>query len=255
MCRGSGPISLSGERNHPHRRPGAAGPRERARGVRVTGRAAAWPETGRVDEGGRPDAADQAGAAGGTGKIGEAGAAGGAHRQETIEETADESPIWSPWLAEYETKAGTRRRAHLAVHLNSPRNGRHFVGAALADWRLWPLADYAMTCTSELVTNAVRHAIWPLDCGFRRVITVSIATYGNGVVVEVHDLDPRMPVVKPRPDFSRLSEGLLELSEGGEGLRVVAGLADKFGARQLAQGKSTWFLLAGSPDSTNPVRV
>ena len=231
MCRGSGPISFGGKRHHRARRPGASVGRECQGGDTMSGPAAAWPELGEVG--------DLAGARGSgpaeSNRVGEVAKADG--------EEGDDVPTWSPWLSEYARRTGPRRRAHLAVHLASPRNGRHFVGAALADWRLWQLADHAMTCTSELVTNAVRHAVWPRDCGLRRVVTVTIAVFGAGVLVEVHDLDPRLPVVKPRPDLSALSDDLSELSEGGEGLRVVAGLTDRCGVRSVGAGKSIWFLL------------
>jgi len=163
----------------------------------------------------------------------------------STEQAASDPPelAWSPWLPSYNRDVGQRRRAHLPVHITSPRSGRHFIGATLADWRLWALGDHAMTCTSELVTNAVRHAVWPKELGYRRVITLTIAQLVGAIVVEVRDLDPRPPVLKPRPDLSHLSEELSELSEGGEGLRVVAGLADEFGVRPLPAGKSVWFLL------------
>ena len=147
---------------------------------------------------------------------------------------------------------GLRRRAHLPVALSSPRGGRHFVGATLADWQLWGLADHAMTCTSELVTNAVRHARWPEDPAGRRVITVAVAQLVGAVVVEVWDLDPRPPVFKPRPDLSMLSEEMSELAEGGAGLRVVAGLTDEFGLRPLREGKALWFLLRTSRGTAPP---
>jgi anti-sigma regulatory factor (Ser/Thr protein kinase) len=152
---------------------------------------------------------------------------------------------WSPWLPAYDTAIGLRRRAYLPVHVKAPRIGRHFVGAVLADWRLWQLADQAMTCASELVTNSLRHAAWPPDCGYHRVITVAMAQLAGGaVVVEVRDLDTRLPAFKPRLDLSNLSVDLTELTEGGEGLRVIAGLADEFGARLLPAGKSVWFVLS-----------
>jgi len=154
-----------------------------------------------------------------------------------------ETTPWSPWLPGYARDVGLRRRAHLPVHVSSPRSGRHFIGATLADWRLWALGDHAMTCTSELVTNAVRHAVWPRELGYRRVVTLTVAQLVGAVVVEVRDPDPRPPVLRPRADLSDLSEELAELAEGGEGLRVVAGLADEFGIRPLPVGKSVWFLL------------
>jgi serine/threonine-protein kinase RsbW len=207
--------------------------RDHRGGDPVIGPAAAWPDLGEIAMAGGRYARDPAAEANRIGEVAKAGP----------EAEAADTPAWSPWLAEYARRTGPSRRAHLAVHLASPRNGRHFVGAALADWRLWRLADQAMTCTSELVTNAVRHAVWPRDCGPRRVVTVSIALFGSGVLVEVQDLDPRLPVFKPRIDFTMLGDDLSELSEGGEGLRVVAGLSDRFGVRSIGTGKSIWFLL------------
>jgi hypothetical protein len=63
------------------------------------------------------------------------------------------------------------------------------------------------------------------------------------VVGEVRDLDRRRPEFKPRRDLSKLGDDLAELAECGEGLRLVAGIADEFGVRDLAVGKSVWFLL------------
>jgi serine/threonine-protein kinase RsbW len=199
----------------------------------VTGPAAAWPELGELGDLSGEQAPGPAGEANRVGEVAKADGDG----------EGGDVPTWSPWLAEYARRTGPRRRAHLAVHPTSPRNGRHFVGAALADWRLWHLADHAMICTSELVTNAVRHAIWPRESGPRRVVTVTIAVFGAGVLVEVHDLDPRLPVVKPRIDPAELGDDLSGLCEGGEGLRVVAGLTDRCGVRSVGSGKSIWFLL------------
>jgi anti-sigma regulatory factor (Ser/Thr protein kinase) len=102
------------------------------------------------------------------------------------------------------------------------------------------LADDAMACTSELVTNAIRHAAWPVGGLNRRVVTVVMQRAPDWVVCEVLDLDERVP------DFGAVASGRgpdAELAEVGRGLRIVARIADDFGSRRLAVGKSVWFLL------------
>jgi anti-sigma regulatory factor (Ser/Thr protein kinase) len=159
---------------------------------------------------------------------------------------ARESDVaWSSWMLDFGVLPELRRRAHLPVRASSVRSARHFVAAALADWHLWPLAENAMLCTSELVTNAVRHALWPTN-GTQPMITVIVRSATDGVVVEVGDLDARLPVFTVGPDVAALSADVFELSERGAGLQIVAGLADKVGVSKLTTGKSVWFLLCTS---------
>lgn len=163
----------------------------------------------------------------------------------------DSDLAWSSWMLDSWVYPELRRRAHLPVHSSSVRCARYFVAAALADWRLWPLAENAMLCTSELVTNAVRHALWPAD-GPQPMITVIVRNAPDGVVVEVGDLDARFPVFTVGPDVSALSADVCELRERGAGLRIVVGLADAVGVSKLTVGKSVWFRLCTSVAPDGP---
>ncbi|WP_405756199.1 ATP-binding protein [Streptomyces sp. NBC_00073] len=98
---------------------------------------------------------------------------------------------------------------------------------ALADWGLSELEGDALLVASELVTNAVRHAIAPRD----REIETRYVRLGNGVRVEVHDTSPVRPVVG-EPDQD---------DDGGRGLCLVAVVADRWavGAR-VGPGKRVW---------------
>lgn len=89
---------------------------------------------------------------------------------------------------------------------------------------LSPAADDAALLTSELVTNAVLHSASRLPGG---EVRVSVQTYDDMVRVDVTDqgeLPPRFP----------RCHGL------GQGLALVAALADAFGA----DGPDRWFTLA-----------
>ncbi|MCJ1677205.1 ATP-binding protein [Streptomyces sp. APSN-46.1] len=98
---------------------------------------------------------------------------------------------------------------------------------ALADWGLSELEGDALLVASELVTNAVRHAVAPRD----REIETRYVRLGNGVRVEVHDVSPAMPVVgeSDRGD------------DGGRGLYLVAALADRWAVgERVGPGKRVW---------------
>ncbi|MFI5616811.1 ATP-binding protein [Streptomyces sp. NPDC051567] len=98
---------------------------------------------------------------------------------------------------------------------------------ALADWGLSELEGDALLVASELVTNAVRHAVGPRD----REIETRYVRIADGVRVEVHDACPGLPEVAV-PD----GEG-----DGGRGLFLVAAVADRwaFGERG-GPGKRVW---------------
>jgi anti-sigma regulatory factor (Ser/Thr protein kinase) len=76
--------------------------------------------------------------------------------------------------------------------------------------------------TSELVTNAVRHAATG--------IMLRVAVDTRTVRVEVTDTGADMPVVAPAPDI------------GGYGLRIVDQLAARWGVDPIPKhGKTVWF--------------
>ena len=97
----------------------------------------------------------------------------------------------------------------------------------LRDWRLGgEVVDCAILLTSELVTNAVRHA------GTR--VIVRLDTRDHRLRVEVVDAVER----RPQPRHADL------LAEGGRGLELVDALAADWGVDGGPGGKSVWFELA-----------
>jgi anti-sigma regulatory factor (Ser/Thr protein kinase) len=94
----------------------------------------------------------------------------------------------------------------------------------------WPqsLIEDALTMTSELVTNAVRHG--------RSSIVLTITASPDLLHVEVADENPNLPVSGLVPS----DDGL-----GGRGLLIVAALSTDWGSRPSpkGRGKAVWFSL------------
>lgn len=107
----------------------------------------------------------------------------------------------------------------------SVREGRDFLGRALAEWDCGRIADDARLLLSEILTNAVQHAQGPLRVRVRR---------GSAeLTVEVDDRSAQLP--RPR----RAGED----EESGRGLALAGTLADTWGVRLMDDGKTTWFTL------------
>lgn len=87
--------------------------------------------------------------------------------------------------------------------------------------------DTAVLLVSELVANAVRHAMGP--CAL--VITIQ----EDGVELSVEDGDPRQPVAR----------NAQPLDHTGRGLLLLSALAADWGVQPLPAGKSIWFCLPG----------
>jgi serine phosphatase RsbU (regulator of sigma subunit)/anti-sigma regulatory factor (Ser/Thr protein kinase) len=102
---------------------------------------------------------------------------------------------------------------------------RRLVVGRLASWDLDELAFTAETVTSELVTNAIRHAAGPVGL---RVIR------GEVLVCEVADASNS----QPRMRRARSTD------EGGRGLFIVAQLAQRWGSRYGSSGKTVWAEIA-----------
>ena len=130
--------------------------------------------------------------------------------------------------------------------MTSPGGGptRRFAAAAssVGPARSWVLAraraagvageplEHLELMTSEVVTNAVRHA------GGTSHVTVGVSVRGGRLVVEVADGDVRAPRV--REDRAGLP--------GGHGMRIVEALSHAWGWRADGdRGKVVWFSLAG----------
>ena len=117
----------------------------------------------------------------------------------------------------------------LAAAPESPAIARHFVAGCLRRWGFAQRVDDAELLTSELVTNAVRHAGAP--------VVVRVGQEADGVIVAVQDPAPALPT--PRP------AGPEDVS--GRGLAIVAAMAADWGVDPVPDdGKAVWFRLTPS---------
>lgn len=121
---------------------------------------------------------------------------------------------------------GARRdlRLVLPVSEHSVRLARRVARTVLAAWQLADMEETAVLLVSELVTNAVRHAVGT------ETIVVELAAAASCLRIEVADEDPRWP--EPRTPG--------RLGESGFGFLLVDALAGKWGVRETATGKAVW---------------
>ena len=86
--------------------------------------------------------------------------------------------------------------------------------------------DAAVLLTSELVTNAIRHAQPPL--------AIEVVADATTATVKVSDGDvARLPVLGPHTSTA--------LAGGGRGLRIVDRLASQWGVELGGSSKTVWF--------------
>ncbi|MEU8310787.1 ATP-binding protein [Actinomadura sp. NPDC048955] len=112
---------------------------------------------------------------------------------------------------------------YLKAEPASVKVARDHVGKIAAEG--WPVDGYgAGLVTTELVTNAVRHAKTEL-------VTVNAFASEAAYVVEVWDGDPTLPVLRQ----------VERLGEGGWGLRAVAEYVTRWGVRFDQRGGKTVF--------------
>lgn len=119
------------------------------------------------------------------------------------------------------------RSLDLDPHSSAPQLARDFVVETLSAWQLGSWEEPAVLITSELVTNAVRHAGTEL--------TVRLLKAVSEITIEVADgAADRVPRV-----------GSSEASvPGGVGLVIVGRLAQAWGVERRRNGKSVWARLA-----------
>lgn len=103
--------------------------------------------------------------------------------------------------------------------------------AAARSWAVpRPLADDAVLCTSECVTNALVHG--------RPPVRVAVSIRGANVRVEVHDGSEALPHMSS-PSGTR---------PGGRGVRIIDLVSSDWGVTRDGAGKSVWFEIpAGAP--------
>lgn len=106
------------------------------------------------------------------------------------------------------------------------RAARTFVNETLGAWGLQRITDIAQLLTSELVTNAVRHAR-------SEDVDVTVRQEDEAVRVEVHDSSREPPT--PREAGPE--------AESGRGLQLVAALSRAWGVKPIPTGKTVWFEL------------
>jgi anti-sigma regulatory factor (Ser/Thr protein kinase) len=116
----------------------------------------------------------------------------------------------------------------LAQSRNAPALARRFVTATLDTWGVREAFADVPLVTSELVTNAVRHAASDVD--------VSLDLTPDRLRLEVSDLSDQPPVM-----------GDIEAArDGGWGLHIVASLASQWGLESHTHGKTVWCELANT---------
>ncbi len=115
----------------------------------------------------------------------------------------------------------------LPADYGSPARARTLVGETLDRWNLRQLADPGMLLTSELVTNAVRHAGTGMRLTISRIgadrVRVAVTDHAPGVSVRVRDAN--------------------DDAEGGRGLFLVEHLSAGWGSAVDDTGKTIWFEL------------
>jgi anti-sigma regulatory factor (Ser/Thr protein kinase) len=127
----------------------------------------------------------------------------------------------------------------------SARVARMTVRAALSSHDMGELLDVAELLTSELVTNAYRHAKGPASLRLR-------ALGGGRVRVFVWDANPHIPPPFDNPPGARTVSPIPADADGGRGLLLVQQWADAWGGWPLGGdlcgrdgGKLLWFEVGG----------
>lgn len=125
-------------------------------------------------------------------------------------------------------------RTHLPAQPGSVATARRAVMSRLHDEGLDDLTEVATLLTSELATNAVRHA--------RTEFALAMEREGARVRVQVADGNDDTPQARPMRDRDRAAASD---APGGLGLALVTALATRWGfERRPGDGKVVWFELA-----------
>ncbi|MEU8587197.1 ATP-binding protein [Streptomyces sp. NPDC048664] len=128
----------------------------------------------------------------------------------------------------------------LPSHLEAVREARQFTRATLGGWDVGERFDDVCLVVSELVTNALRHAL-PSALGGRAgeqetPVRLHLLRWTSRLVCAVRDPSHDGPVAGDSEDYS---------AESGRGLFLVDSFADGWGWHPLAgalDGKVVWAL-------------
>jgi anti-sigma regulatory factor (Ser/Thr protein kinase) len=119
------------------------------------------------------------------------------------------------------------RRIRLAAGPAAAADARGQVRAAINAWGVPVDTDAAVLLTSELVTNAIKHAAG-------EAVTLGIRHGRGRLRVEVHDTSFSLPALTDTPAGA----------EAGRGLILVASLSAEWGFYRTPAGKAVYFTLA-----------
>ncbi|NJP99001.1 ATP-binding protein [Streptomyces zingiberis] len=147
----------------------------------------------------------------------------------------------------YEAVAGSAS-CTLSPEYASVRDARRFTNSALAEWKLDDQCDTVALVVSELVTNALRHALPEALALGRRVpagirppepvVRLHLMRWPTHMVCAVRDPSRESPVTG-----RHLPEDPERAGESGRGLHLVEAFSDDWGWHPLAGrlcGKVVW---------------
>jgi hypothetical protein len=150
-----------------------------------------------------------------------AGLTSGSWRSSPSPDPASASPVTLPRVA-------TRT---LGPDTGSVRTARDFTIVTLQRWGLAERSQDIAIVVSELLTNALRHAVpGSGDSRPRRPIRLGLLQPGSCVLCAVADPSRAAPVLQARGSFA----------ETGRGLQIIRALSDQWGFAPSDPGKVVW---------------
>ena len=111
----------------------------------------------------------------------------------------------------------------LRPSFGAPAIAREYVASKLQRWGIDDAYPDVELLTSELVTNAIRHAEGTVELWIDHPSPECVR-------IEVRDLSERLPVMRP----------LETAREGGWGLHIVGRIANRWGLEQRTGEKTIW---------------
>ncbi|WP_174673869.1 ATP-binding protein [Streptomyces pluripotens] len=132
----------------------------------------------------------------------------------------------------------------LPARYEAVREARRFTRRSLDQWDASDRFDDICLVVSELVTNALRHALPPDQCHAAEPgppVRLHLVHWSDRLVCAVRDPSHETPVPGDSDDFS---------AESGRGLFLVESFADSWGWHPLAgplNGKIVWALFGLGP--------
>ncbi|MGW7069463.1 ATP-binding protein [Streptomyces sp. NPDC054855] len=121
-------------------------------------------------------------------------------------------------------EAGAKQyRQEMTVDPNKLGIVRRIVTAHVRCWGWAPMADAAVMCVTELLSNVSKH-VDSNEC------VLLLQSSASGVRIVVSDDSPELPVVRT-PDWD---------SESGRGVFLLSETADAWGVDPTGNGKDVW---------------